>query len=297
MKGLIDAVRASIQPASYPDRWTGPAAYQSDIYPDNWRANRSREQKGVTHAYQDGTRSPSVPPFVLSAKQLIEKINSITRGQQAAPTPAAKQLIKKINSITHEQRAAPTPATGTNNVALGPRVSKKRTAQVIDLRSSSPKRAKTEERPATPNVIDLTQDKEDEPPPTTTTKFIPTRRLPFRPALAEITNLNGTGTGTRTSKQKRRKDTTTRPVQKQNKKKQEDIHGDSLGTLAKIASKLRASAHALAVDREALRQRWEVDEALQVQQVTDRLAEVNEYFTATENGIHAALEVIEKDLL
>ena len=283
MKGLIDAVRASVKPASYPDRWTGPAAYQSDIYPDNWRANRRREQKGVTHAYQDGTRSPSVPAFVLSAKQLIEKINSITHGQRAAPTPAAKQLIKKINSITHGQRAKPTPATGTNNVALGPRGSKKRNAEIIDLASSSPKRAKTE-RPATPNIIiDLTQ--EDDPTPT---KFIPTRRLPIRPALAEITNLS---TGTRPSQKRRKKKT--RPVQQ----KKQDIHGDSLGTLAKIASKLRASAHALDVDREALRQRWEVDEMLQVQHVTDRLAEVNEYFTATENGIHAALEVIEMDLL
>ena len=252
MKGLIDAVRAAIKPVSYPDRWTGPAAFKSDIYPDHWRADRRREQKGVTHAYQDGTRSPSVPAFVISAKQLIENVNLITRG--------------------------PTPATGTNNVALGPRGTKKRNADVIDLISSSPKRAKTEQ-PAAPNVIDLTQ--EDGP----TTKFIPTRRLPFRPALAQITNL---ATGAR-SAQERRKDT--RSVRKQ------DIHGESLGTLAKIASKLRASAHALDVDRETLRARWEVDETLQLQHVTEYLAELNECFAATENGIQAALEVIEKDLL
>lgn len=77
----------------------------------------------------------------------------------------------------------------------------------------------------------------------------------------------------------------------------QDVHGESLGTLAKIASKLRASAHALGMDRENLRQCWEVDEALQLQHVTDNLAELNEYFTTTENGIYAALDVIEKRLL
>ena len=77
----------------------------------------------------------------------------------------------------------------------------------------------------------------------------------------------------------------------------QDIHGESLGTLAKIASKLRASAHALDTDRENLRRCWEADEALQVQHVTDHLAELNGYFSATENGIFAALDVIEKTLL
>ncbi len=215
-----------------------------------------RERKGVTHAYRDGSRTPSVPAFVVSAKQLLENVSSIARAQ----------------------RIARTPATGTNNVVLGSRTSNKRSADVIDLLSSSPKRAKTEPR-ATPNVIDLTQ--EDEP----SVKFVPSYRLPMRPALANGTN-RGTG---RKSSQKRRKGT--RSVREQ------DIHGESLGTLAKIASKLRASVHAVEVDRETLRQRWEVDEMLQLQHVTDRLAELNEFFTMTENGIYAALEVIERRLL
>ena len=215
-----------------------------------------REPKGVTDAYGDGVRSPSVPAFVVSAKQLIKNLNPTTRGQ----------------------RSARTPATGTKNVALGRRATNKRNAEVIDLLSSSPKRAKTEQ-PAPPNVIDLTQD--DEP----TTKYISTRRLPMRPALGNITNR---GTAPKPS-QKRR--ATARPTQVQ------DIHGESLGTLAKIASKLRASAHAVDVDRETLRQCWEVDQMLQLQHITDNLAELNEYLTATEHGIYAALDVIEKRLL
>lgn len=75
------------------------------------------------------------------------------------------------------------------------------------------------------------------------------------------------------------------------------MHRESVGLLAKIASKLRASAHTLDVDRETLRQRWEVDTVLQLQRTTDNLADLNGCFTMAENGIHSALEVIEQRLL
>lgn len=255
LKGLIDAVRAVDKPISYPDRWTGPAAFKSDIYPDHWTADRMREGKGVSQAYRDTVRTPSVPAFVVSAEQ----------------------IIKNISSMTREQRSARTPATGTNNVVLGSRASNKRNADVVDL-SSSPKRAKTEPTP-TPNVIDLTQDDES------STKFVPSRRRPSRPALANITNQS---TGPKPSQKRRKK---TRPLREQN------VHHESIGLLAKIASKLRASAHALTVDRETLRQRWELDEMLQLQQITDHLAELNQHFTTAENGIYSALDVIENRLL
>ena len=241
---------------TYPDRWTGPAAYKSNIYPDRWIADRMREPKGVTDAYRDGVRPPSVPAFVVSAKQLINDLNPTTRGQ----------------------RSAGTPTTGANNVALGAREKNKRNAgDLIDLASSSPKRAKTEQ-PAIPSVIDLTQD--DEP----TTKFLPTRRLPLRTAP----NNTNRGTGPKPS-QKRRKGTRPVPLR--------DIHAESLGALAKIASKLRASAHALDIDRETLRQCWEVDEMLQLQHVTEDLAPLYVYFSAAANDLCAALDVIETRLL
>ena len=215
-----------------------------------------REPKGVTDAYRDGVRPPSVPAFVVSAKQ----------------------LIKNLNPTTHGQRSAGTPTTGANNVALGSREMNKRNAdEIIDLVASSPKRAKTEQ-PATRSFIDLTQD--DEP----ITKFQPTRRLTLRPA----SNTTNPGTGPKSSQKRRKR---TRPARLQ------DIHAESLGALAKVASKLRASAHALDIDRETLRQCWEVDEKLQLQHVTDDLAQLNGYFTATENDLYAALDVIETRLL
>ena len=234
----------------------GPATHKSDLYPDRWIADRMREPKGVTDAYRDGVRAPSVPAFVVSAKQ----------------------LIKNLNPTAPRQRSAGTPTTGANNIALGARETNKRNADdIIDLVSSPPKRAKTEQ-PTTRSVIDLTQD--DEP----ITKFLPTRRLPLRPAP----NTTNRVTSSKSS-QKRRK--STRPALLQ------DIHSESLGALAKIASKLRASAHALDIDRETLRQCWELDEMLQLQHVTDDLAQLNAYFTATQNNLYAALDVIETRLL
>lgn len=215
-----------------------------------------RAKKGVTQAYREAGRTPSVPPFVVSAKQLIKNLDTVTRGE----------------------RSARTPATGTNMLALGLPNSNKRVADAIDVLARSPKRAKTE-LPATSNVIDLTQD--DEP----TTTSVPRRRLPLRPPLANITNR---GTGPKNSRKLRKN---SRPP------RQQDIHGDSIGLLAQIASKLRASAHAFGVDRETLRRRWEIDDWLQLQTTTDHLAALNDFFTMAENGIYGALEVIEKRLL
>lgn len=215
-----------------------------------------RERRGVTQAYGDFGRTPSIPAFVVSAKQLVKNINSMARGQQSARTTA----------------------TGTNNLALRPRASTKRTADLTDHLSSSSKRAKTEP-PAASDVIDLTQDEEPTP------KLIASRRLPLQPVHANTMNR---GPGPKNS-QKRRKN----PLHPQ----EQDSHLESLAILAKIASKLRASAHTLDVDRGTLRQRWEVDSGLQLQHVTDGLADLNECFTTAENGIHAALEVIEKRLL
>ena len=52
------------------------------------------------------------------------------------------------------------------------------------------------------------------------------------------------------------------------------IQGETTGIMVKIASKLRASQHALQVDRETLRKRWDVDEHLQLVHITDQLVEL-----------------------
>ena len=186
----------------------------------------------------------------------------------------AKQLIDNVESISRAQNLARPPATGTENAPLRPRVSNKRSSDASDVLSSSTKRAKIDPS----YIVDLTREDEHE------TRFIPSRRPRSRPLTELATNRSS-----RKNYQRRRK--TARSW------RESDVYHESLGTLAKIASKLRASVHAIAVDRETLRQRWEVDEHLQLQRITDNLVDLNECFTSAEEGIHGALEVIEKRLL
>ena len=59
----------------------------------------------------------------------------------------------------------------------------------------------------------------------------------------------------------------------------------------------RASLHALQVDRETLKTRWEVEEHLRLEHVTNRLAELNQHFTMADEALEDSLAVIEHELL
>lgn len=176
--------------------------------------------------------------------------------------------------------------SGSKSLPLRPRASSKRPNESVnDLAFSSPKRMKTSSLPTIPerrqqeDIIDLTR---DEP------QYVPTRRPLNRPALATMTN--STGVYQPASRRKHRHP-------RQHRSQGDLVHGETIGVLAKIASKLRASAHAIDIDRDTLRQRWEVDGNLQRQTVTDHLADLNHYFTRAEDGIRDALTVIEDSLL
>ncbi len=188
------------------------------------------------------------------------------------------EIIRKINRLTHPQgsrRPSFTAGSGPNRQPLGERSSNKRTADAVA--GQTPSRNKRTKTNATAfpgvagssqrNAIDLTS----EAPAVT---YVPTRpRLHYR-NISRIFN-------------PRR-----RQVQREKL-----IQGETTGIMAKIASKLRASQHALQVDRETLRNRWEVDEHLQLVHVTDQLAELNQHFTMAEEAIEHSLAVIEQQLL
>ena len=264
---LIKAVRAVNAPASYPDRWSGPAAFQSSIYPDRWRPDLMRQHKGVSQAYRAAATPPSVPAFVVSATQLVRNMNP---NRAEVPRPSPQPFPK---------------STGSNRIPLGPVSGNKRPSASVNLHSSSPKRAKTEAPSSVgqdfsqENIIDLTQG--DEEPIT----YVRTRQRQHRNVSATANNIAGPSksAGQRQARKERRAS--------------ENVHKDTIGILARIASKLRAGAHAIDTDRDTLRQRWEMDEVLQHQHVTDQLAELNDYFTAAEDGIQDALRVIEDHLL
>ena len=75
------------------------------------------------------------------------------------------------------------------------------------------------------------------------------------------------------------------------------IYTDTSSILARCASKLRAAANGMAADRESLRERWEVDIKLQLQTVTDDLAELNSRFGDAEQAVFSAIDIIEQRLL
>ena len=184
--------------------------------------------------------------------------------------------VRKIHDFSHPrgpQRPSITAGTSSNRQALGERSTNKRTADAVAGQTPSKNKRTKTDATAFPtvagssqrNAIDLTS----EPPAVT---YQPTR-LHYR----NITRIFNT--------------------RRRNVNREQLIKGETTGIMAKIASKQRASLHALQVDRETLKNRWEVDEHLQTEHVTDRLAELNQHFTLAEEALEDSLAVIEHELL
>lgn len=187
----------------------------------------------------------------------------------------ATQILKNINNLPRARGTAAAPAirgTGSNRIPLGPvSGNKRRGDEIINVLSSTPKRQKSEHPRQPYSIIDL-----DDP-----VEYVPTSR----PRPRQASNRTSKAARSRPSKSQRKAPT------------RDQTSRESAGFMAHIASKLRASAHAVAVDRDALRRRWAVDEKLRLQSVTDHLEDLNECFGRAEDGMRDALDVIERRLL
>ena len=183
---------------------------------------------------------------------------------------------RKENGFTHpqgSQRPSFTAGTGSNRQVLGERSTNKRIADAIAGETPSQNKRSRMDATAAPaiagsnqcNAIDLTSE-------LSAVTYQPTR-LHYR-NITRIFN-------------------TRRRVVNREKL----IKGETTGIIAKIASKQRASLYALQVDRETLKNRWEVDEHLRLEHVTARLAELNQHFTMAEEALEDSLAVIEHTLL
>lgn len=175
--------------------------------------------------------------------------------------------VRKTHSLTF------TAGTNSNRQALGERSSNKRNVDAVAGETSfNNKRTKTDVTASTAvagssqrSAIDLTS----EVPAVT---YQPTR-LHYRNVTRVFNN------------------------RRRNLNHEQLIKGETTSIIAKIASKQRASLYALQVDRETLKNRWEVDEHLRLEHVTDRLAELNQHFTMAEEALKDSLAVIEHELL
>ncbi|KAL9098752.1 MAG: hypothetical protein Q9163_005645 [Psora crenata] len=306
LEGLINAVKAAVFPVTYPDRYRGAASFRptlhpdkyrgaasfrSSLYPDKWRPKDLRERRGGVKSYQDLDRPQSVPAFTKTAIQILKDVRDHTRRRRDSPTPtmlgittdgaATGSIRLPLRIKSGNQKAAVTLHQNANFIG-SPSATKRPAEGYVDLTSSSPKRLKTggpaELLPRDENnrtaIIDLTITS-------------PARSRP--PSHSSLVGQCHYAEKQARPQQGSRKSNAPIP--------QRVINHDTTLILARCASRLRGAGHGIEIDRDSLRECWELDTELQLQNVTDDLAELNACFSEAEKVIARAIAIVESRLL
>ncbi|KAL9125660.1 MAG: hypothetical protein Q9217_005169 [Psora testacea] len=290
LEGLINAVRDAILLTNHPDRYTGAAVFQSSLYPDKWRPNGTRQRKGVKKIYQDPDRATSVPARATTTVQIFKDVDDHAQGRRDSSTPTVLGY-NAIKATASTSRLPLAPRSGNERApatfhhhpeATGRSSTKKRTADAyVEPTCSSPKRIKTEQ-PAEPrhgkrNQIQIMNLQIASP-------------VQLRPPIRQrIMKADGDAGGKARPRKGGRGPC--RPVP------QSIIRHDTTSILTRCASKLRAASHGIGMDRDSLRERWEMDVGLQLQHVTDDLAHLNARFSDAKRVIASAIAIVEDRLL
>ncbi|KAL8963098.1 MAG: hypothetical protein Q9193_000591 [Seirophora villosa] len=260
---LIDAVVMANNKFGYPDRWDGPAAFQSTVYPDTWTAAHAARRDSRAHAtpYDDDEAEPAtVPEFAASAANLIRNLSSL--------------------SWTKPMKAR--DASGADWESLGERALNKRTAAVELPENQSFKRPKLETPPPAASApsaqIDLTRGENGRPGAHHLTESNVSRPVTTTRGHHHPNRLNAHQRAARTHQA-------------------EAIAAGTSELLHATVARLKAGVVNVAADREALRARWEVDKRLQLLTITEHLKDLSECFALTEEGLQGAVDVIERFIL
>ncbi|KAL8996078.1 MAG: hypothetical protein Q9169_004317 [Polycauliona sp. 2 TL-2023] len=242
---LLDAVVHANNRFGYPDRWDGPGAFQSTLYPDQWTAAHATRQKrsGDARNYDDVERYPTVPAFAASAADILKDLKTRTKH-----------------------------TSGSNREPLG-----ERSANSLNKRPSAP----LPDKPAKRVKTEVTGSFAYVPNPATqnTRARLTGHRVPPRPnaafrPMSRITRPLGTI-----------------PCQPD---------AVSVGTealLKRVAAKIKMNVLSVNSHRDALRDRWDVDQHLKLHSITDYLRSVNDHFTQSEKALDAAVQVLERYIL
>ncbi|KAL8659771.1 MAG: hypothetical protein Q9226_000267 [Calogaya cf. arnoldii] len=242
---LIDAVVLANNKFGYPDRWDGPAAFQSTLYPDHWTAAHAsrKEQLSSFNNYEDVDRHPAVPAFAASAADILKDLK--TRAKNASGSNREPLGERSAASINKRPSAAPLP-------------------------DKPAKRFKTEVTGSFTYVS------------TSTTHVNHTgHRLPPRPNVSRPLR-PGSRIIRRPGIIPRQPDAIT------------------LGTehlLKRVAARIKTNVLSVNNNRDALRDRWDVDHHLKLNSITDYLRIVNDYFNKSEQALDAAVQVLERYIL
>lgn len=119
---LIDTVVLANNKFGYPDRWDGPAAFHTTLYPDHWtpaHAFRKKSRSGLD-GYEDVDKHPGVPAFAASAADILKDLKTRTKhasGSNREPlgTRSAASLNKRISAPLPDKPAkrSKTEVTGS----------------------------------------------------------------------------------------------------------------------------------------------------------------------------------------
>ncbi|KAL8775576.1 MAG: hypothetical protein Q9209_000072 [Squamulea sp. 1 TL-2023] len=108
---LVDAVATANNKFGYPDRWDGPAAFQSTIYPDHWtpaHASRKAQASGF-NKYEEYDRHPAVPAFAAPAADIVRNLKTQSKHASGSNRqPLGERSEASINSM-NKRLSAPLP--------------------------------------------------------------------------------------------------------------------------------------------------------------------------------------------
>ncbi|KAI4133725.1 MAG: hypothetical protein LQ338_000054 [Usnochroma carphineum] len=209
-----------------------------------------------------------------AARQEHRQRNAMSYDDEARPptVPAfavsATEIVRTLNKNAQNWQKSKNwrQTTGANREPLRERSNKKRTAGVQLLEDQSFKRPKVENRaPAANRGVQARAARSNVSRPVTSQGYHTNRATAQRRA-AKVYQADAVAAGT-----------------------------DEL--LERVVGRLNASITNLDADREALKDRWEVDKRLQVHTVTEHLKTLNECFTQSEEALRGSVEVIEQFIM
>lgn len=275
LKRLIDSVKGAVQ-STYPDKYTGQAALKSRsqyrLRPDNYRPrydDRQLDNFGRLSPYiKPDERSDSSDGSFHSAQTFLTEPRPRLQSHELHPLPSDRSATgtdrvplgpKSMNARIVPGEHAYAPPSAPINEMLIEVAARKRYAQ-SSLKTS---------RPAAKRLrIDWDAPRVDQAnaAPATLNYSDPIedpreQQLPMQLPPDDLCR------------------TRTRRV------------------LTKCASKLQVAVKGIQTDRDRLSQRWEADDALRSQTVTDAMAELNSHFFEAETNLQAAISVVDDRLL
>ena len=271
---LVNAVRDADAGSSYPDYYTGESMRESDYPPARTRHHKIKP-------YQD-LDNPAVPAFTLTHDQLLRSMRQFGPGggfMGYMGTHVVEMNYRQTQTINlYNKRTA--------GDKYWPPTTKK-------LKTSAPQSTMTKDN----MVIDLTQDDSlsSQNPPVLSMSNAPGGNViyPFRHKMVSSTN----PTRYPPSSEPPLLGGRTLPrAQARADNRERETHLQTAKALDTISNILSVQLTQIANAREKLRKRWDMDQHLQLQTVTDDLVELNKRFGIIEDAETDAIHLIKNRL-